>query len=251
MQNELGVKDPYSYFQAGVLIYNIKAFNDAEVEKKLFEALTHIAEPILSDQDILNAVCNGHVSYFPTAWNVEWQIPIEFADMAQALPPEHYKLYTEASKDPAIIHYASPAKPWDMPNKLFAAEWWKYARMSSCYEYFLARRYHLTTEKRFEKQQEAIQEMRMGMESLSKLVMAQQQQMTRMMSMWQLLQCERKIRRHYLQAMWKLVFARGRRKEKYKGQVAKLRELLEQCKQSKAEAWYHTWIKTAQENKGA
>ena len=125
---DLGLIDPYTYFQAGVLIINVKAFIENQLEKKCFEALEKIQKPILSDQDILNAVCQGHIHYLPITWNVEWQIPFEFETYAEDLQGNFYEEYRKALEAPSILHYASSRKPWT-ESKLPGAEyWWRDAR---------------------------------------------------------------------------------------------------------------------------
>ena len=125
---ELGLSDPYAYFQAGVLLINVKEFIENRLEEKCFKVLEKIQKPILSDQDILNAVCQGHVQYFPVVWNVEWQIPFEFETYAEDLPGNLYKEYQEALETPAILHYASSRKPWTESKLPNAEHWWCYAR---------------------------------------------------------------------------------------------------------------------------
>lgn len=133
----LGLAAPYKYFQAGVLIFNIRQFIENNVMAKCFQKLTEIKNPILSDQDILNSVCYTHVAYFPTCWNMEWQILFEFPDYSKKLRADMYDMYQEALRQPNIIHYASLNKPTNCPQHRFADIWWKYARQTPFYENLL------------------------------------------------------------------------------------------------------------------
>lgn len=132
----LGLRDPYQYFQAGVLIYNIQKFINNNVEEKLFESLKKIKSPILSDQDIMNSVLYGHVEFIKTHWNVEWQIPFEFENYRQLLPRHYFDSYQLALHKPYIIHYASSIKPWNSPLKYLSDLWWNVARRTRYYEHF-------------------------------------------------------------------------------------------------------------------
>ncbi len=135
----LKLKDPYKYFQAGVLIYDIQKFIENNLELRLFKALDIIKVPILSDQDIMNAVFYGHVEFIPTNWNLEWQIPLEFNDYRKLLPIKYFEAYQTALENPYIIHYASSRKPWNEPNIGLADKWWEVAKKTIYYNYFLKR----------------------------------------------------------------------------------------------------------------
>lgn len=136
VKKELGVTEN-QYFQAGVLLYNIKKFMEAGVEARLFAKAKELERPILQDQDILNAVCKDHVHYLPVRWNVEWQIRLEFENFRRELPFARSAVYAKALKDPAIIHYASPTKPWNCPPRPFSELWWSHAAKTPWYDFFL------------------------------------------------------------------------------------------------------------------
>lgn len=147
----LGVKDPYKYFQAGVLIFNIKKFIENDLQNKLFSRLNEIKRPILSDQDILNSVCYDHVHFLPTEWNIEWQIPIEYPEYKKILPQQLFNLYQQGLKTPSIIHYASSRKPWNERTRSLANIWWQYARLTPFYEEILFNQFSLNTMKNVNK----------------------------------------------------------------------------------------------------
>ena len=134
VSNVLGLDNPYKYFQAGVLIVNVEQFIKDNVTEKLFDMINKIQEPYLQDQDILNAVCYKHVSFIPVSWNIEWQISFEYPNYRQILLADFYKQYSAALKNKKIIHYASPVKPWNEPDRYLADYWWKYARLTPYYE---------------------------------------------------------------------------------------------------------------------
>lgn len=135
----LGLKDYTSYFQAGVLLLDLDKFRKKDLQTKLLESLKRIKRPILSDQDILNSVLFNQVKYFQVNWNLEWQLEFEYPQFRLDMPEKLKQEYIEALKNPKIIHYASPIKPWknwgDFYN--FSADWWLTARNTMYYEYFL------------------------------------------------------------------------------------------------------------------
>lgn len=132
----LGLEDPYKYFQAGVLIFNIKEFIRNKIKDKLFEKLIEVKRPILSDQDILNSVCYDKVYNFSVQWNVEWQIAFEFPEYKKVLWSKNYDEYSKALNNPFILHYASAIKPWNSKNLPKSYIWWSYAQKSPYFNEF-------------------------------------------------------------------------------------------------------------------
>jgi lipopolysaccharide biosynthesis glycosyltransferase len=127
---KLKLKNPYDYFQAGVMLLNIKKIaEDFSLEKLLKEAQRKDLRWL--DQDVLNLLCQGHIKYISQKWNyvVRAHIPIE--DYA---PAEIKKEWDLAKKNPWIIHYAGRRQPVYVKDVEFFDEFWKYARESPFYE---------------------------------------------------------------------------------------------------------------------
>lgn len=55
-KNVLKMPNPYDYFNAGMMVYNLKKINSDNISDDLFNTLKNIKSPILQDQDILNSV---------------------------------------------------------------------------------------------------------------------------------------------------------------------------------------------------
>lgn len=131
----LRLKDPYSYFQAGVLLWNTAAWRKHVDIRRLFAMAEH-GNYRYSDQDILNLVCEGRVLRL----GMEWNVLTESAERKRVLSyaPDHLlEEYDRARQQPAIIHYAGSCKPWKDPNADFAQEFWKAARGTPYYEQLL------------------------------------------------------------------------------------------------------------------
>lgn len=132
----LGMRDPYAYFQAGVLLLNTVEMSKLHT---LDEWLGLAAIPhIYNDQDVLNAECEGRVRYLDLAWNVlvdtgRVEIALKHA------PVEMFQAYLDSRHQPHIIHYAGAIKPWNIPTCDFAEIFWSYARETPFYETLLAR----------------------------------------------------------------------------------------------------------------
>ena len=65
----LGLADPYAYFQAGVLVLNTREMRLLHSVPEWMRIVSD-ANYIYDDQDILNAECQGRVTFLPFDWNV-------------------------------------------------------------------------------------------------------------------------------------------------------------------------------------
>lgn len=133
----LELKGPFEYFQAGVVLFNLKKFREDYNTDELLE-LAAAKEWELLDQDVLNKLAQGKVKYVDMAWNVlfDWK-HTRITDIISHAPQRLYNEYLEARKQPKIIHFAGPDKPWRDLNADFAEMFWKYAQGSGYYEQLL------------------------------------------------------------------------------------------------------------------
>lgn len=137
-QTVLKMKNPYDYFQAGVLVLNTKAMREHYTIKQW---LTYASNPdfIYNDQDVLNAHCEGNVLYLPWEWNVVHDCGGRVGNLFTQAPNDIYDAYMKSRSNPQIIHYAGFQKPWTDPDCDFASIYWRYARETPFYERLLKR----------------------------------------------------------------------------------------------------------------
>ena len=64
-------------------------------------------------------------------------------------PHKYYEDYIKATKNPYIIHYAGPGKPWDFPYNNFAEFFWKYAKNSLFWGIILENKIQTELSKKF------------------------------------------------------------------------------------------------------
>ena len=140
VKTKLKMKNPYDYFQAGVILFN----EDKMREKHSIDEWLKIAsEPFMyNDQDILNLECEGSVKYL----DMKWGMIVDHAhsrrkDVISFAPDKIQKEYDKAHENPAIIHYAGFRKPWYDPNEDYAKDFWKYAKKIVYYEILIAKMY--------------------------------------------------------------------------------------------------------------
>ena len=135
----LGIKDVFTYFQAGVLVFNVAEMNKVVTVKKLLE-MSDTGIYRFSDQDILNVVCKGRVTYLDMTWNMIFDCDhFRWHEVIRHAPYYILDAYEDARKNPYIIHYAGFMKPWMNPEEDFASEFWKVARRTEYYEILLER----------------------------------------------------------------------------------------------------------------
>ncbi|NMM95091.1 DUF4422 domain-containing protein [Bifidobacterium oedipodis] len=134
----LRMRNPYDYFQAGVLVLNTKAMRERYT---IEQWLNYASDPdlIYNDQDVLNAHCQGKVTYLPWEWNVVHDLDNRVGRIFALAPNARYEEYLASRSNPRIIHYAGYIKPWTDPDCDFASIYWRYARETPFYERLLKR----------------------------------------------------------------------------------------------------------------
>ena len=139
IDEEVGLENPYDYFQAGVLLLNLAAFREKYTTKELLAIAARQKWEYL-DQDILNHIAKGKVKYLDGRWNVlyDWEF-VRIKNVISKAPIALYKEYMASRKNPYIIHYGGSIKPWQRADADMAIEYWAVARRSVFYELILSR----------------------------------------------------------------------------------------------------------------
>lgn len=107
--NRLRYSERLGYFNAGVLLINLKYWREHNILGECFEFAQNYPDRIkFHDQDILNYVLRERKKLFPLTYNFQ----DGFIYTVPSLSLEKYeKEILEAEKDPVIIHYLA-IKPW-------------------------------------------------------------------------------------------------------------------------------------------
>lgn len=134
----LGMTDPYSYFQAGVLLLNTSAMRKFHT---IEEWLSFASDDrfIYNDQDALNAKCEGRVTYLDSSWNVMIDCAGRIERVFSYAPAKFYQEFLAARKQEKVIHFAGVEKPWSTMGCDRSEDYWEYARETPFYEDLLAR----------------------------------------------------------------------------------------------------------------
>lgn len=116
MEEAVGV-NRYEYINSGVLLMNLKEMRKNNFCNKFLELLNkYHFDCIAPDQDYLNAMCNGRITYLDETWDV---MPQEGKDEV---------------KNPKLIHYNLFQKPWCYNNVQYEKYFWKYAKQTKYYD---------------------------------------------------------------------------------------------------------------------
>lgn len=129
----LKMKDPYCYFQAGVMLLNLDAIRKLHSVSDWLR-MANNSKFIYDDQDILNSECEGRVTYFDQSWNVLTNTFDRMNHVFSFAPASLYEEYISVRKEPKIIHFAGGIKPWNEPRSDMSAYFWEYARQTPFYE---------------------------------------------------------------------------------------------------------------------
>ena len=138
----LKLKEPYQYFQAGTILFNLAGFRKSFKTADLLDFASK-EKWLLQDQDVLNKLCEGRVKYMDMAWNVMVDYNgVRVKEIIALAPQWLNRMYMDSRKNPKIIHYAGPQKPWLYPDMDFGADFWEVARETPFYESLLFRTMH-------------------------------------------------------------------------------------------------------------
>lgn len=137
LQSYLGLKNSTSYFQAGVMVFDIRALKELNFSKKV-EDIIHSKQFWFLDQDILNIALEGHVKFLDGRWNALFGNGDFDTFFAYLDDKDRFDFYS-ALANPHILHFAGDKKPWLRPDVSFNEVFWKFARQTPFYEELLTK----------------------------------------------------------------------------------------------------------------
>lgn len=133
VENGLGVKAS-NYFNAGILLMNLKEMRNWGFEEKFIDLLGKYSFRVAQDQDYLNVLTAGRVTYVDNSWNVQ---PV----------PNNICKFNKLN----LVHYNMLWKPWIYDNIDYSDLFWQYAKECPMYERILKMKNETTDECRANK----------------------------------------------------------------------------------------------------
>ncbi len=134
----LKLKNPYNYFNTGVLLMDIQKLLDFNFVEKSLNLIKEIV-PKYVDQCIINKVVEGNVKFLNLVNNASSALDElqKYSFDKINLPEELYNEYQQSIREPVFYHYMSDLKPWKNLNIKNSNYFWQYARETEVYEKIL------------------------------------------------------------------------------------------------------------------
>ena len=132
VERVVGMADYKRYFNAGILLMNLKKMREFDFQSKFLYLLETMKFSVAQDQDYLNRICKGRTKILDEGWDV------------MPLPTDSPR----AEKDIKIIHYNLIYKPWHFDNVLYQDYFWNYAKKTEFYKDLLDMREKYTDEEK-------------------------------------------------------------------------------------------------------
>lgn len=133
VENGLGVKGE-KYFNAGVLLMNLKEMREWNFEDKFIDLLCKYSFRVAQDQDYLNVLTKDRITYVDNSWNIQ---PV----------PGNICQYNKLN----LIHYNMLWKPWIFDDVSYSDIFWGYAKECPMYNDILKMKNETTDECRTNK----------------------------------------------------------------------------------------------------
>lgn len=126
----LKVPSEAKYFNAGILLMNLKVWRERNISQKVLEYIKNYPERLISwDQDALNGVLYDDWKEIDLKWNLRSQLfESDYQNAGLTNEDEFIQLITE----PSIIHFTTATKPWHYYNRHpFKEEYFSYLNKSN------------------------------------------------------------------------------------------------------------------------
>lgn len=127
-QNCIGFDNNISYFNSGVMIFNLSLWRKYDYAEKVLQ-LAYNSNFRHHDQDALNKIFKGNWGHLPLRWNVI--PPVYNLHFKVVFNKIFRKNAVEAKNNIAILHYAGRYKPWEFVEyDLFNKKYYEYLDMT-------------------------------------------------------------------------------------------------------------------------
>ncbi|GHU70427.1 glucosyltransferase [Clostridia bacterium] len=134
---KLGIPNLNQYINNGVMLMNLARMRKDGTQSKMLKLTSKgFASPC---QDVMNAVCYGHIKILPFHYNVMVKFHPEnvktfFASRGCRLCYTNEER-AQAVRSPTVIHYVNwtnkfATKPWNSSGMYLGERWWHYAKLS-------------------------------------------------------------------------------------------------------------------------
>ncbi len=124
LDNDLELKNPEDYINAGFLIMNLELIREKFGTDGIWKLVDSRKAWLHHDQDIVNKMGDNNILVLPYSYNMVRQYTDEALEY---MPSEEFKKWQSSMKDIKIIHFAGQYKPWKGYKVPGYDLFWKYA----------------------------------------------------------------------------------------------------------------------------
>lgn len=121
VKEEIGLEERDPYFNAGVLLIDLKLWREQDVQTKLLDFYRDCGGSLFAcDQDLINGTLKGQIRPMSPGYNFftnyryfKYEELVKQSVSYQAVPKE---IFQHAKRHPSIIHYMGDERPWIAGN---------------------------------------------------------------------------------------------------------------------------------------
>lgn len=131
----LGIDETkHIYFNSGVMLLNLTYWREHSIGQKCLDLLVkHSIQYKFPDQDALNVACEGRVIYLHPRYNCITSFFAQREFIEARVREEEIANVIEATRNPAIVHFTWPSKPWHKGGFVPKRELWMQALSKTTY----------------------------------------------------------------------------------------------------------------------
>lgn len=108
IKERIGLQQEDAYINSGVMVCDLNAWRKLELEKPIFEFTRSVASIITNEQDVIALYFRGKIKFLPIKWNMT----TFYFHRKPKIFNKYLSQLKEARRNPSIIHFACPIKPW-------------------------------------------------------------------------------------------------------------------------------------------
>lgn len=108
IKEKLGLKQTDIYINSGVMICDLQKWREIEKDIPIIDFTKSKSNVITNEQDIIALYFKNKIKIIPIKWNMT----NFYFNREPKIFPKYLPQLKDAKKNPGIIHFASPIKPW-------------------------------------------------------------------------------------------------------------------------------------------
>ena len=108
IKERIGLSQEDIYINSGVMVCDLRKWRQMEAQKPIFDFVRNVSSRIINEQDVLAIYFKGLITLLPIRWNM-----VTFYYFREPkIFPKYLPFLADSKKNPGIIHFAAPIKPW-------------------------------------------------------------------------------------------------------------------------------------------